>query len=227
MVEPTFYVYAYLREDLSPYYIGKGTGNRAFTKGAGEVKPPKEKSRVVILKDGLCEQTAFNLEKQLISRYGRKDLLTGILHNKTDGGDGPSGRVFSLESRKLMSANRAGKGLGKQTPEHIEAKAAALRGKKHSPEQVEANAASKRGVKFTKERCANISASLRGKPNGRKGLPVKPRSAASIEKQKKTAKGNINIGPQSSAICPYCEKEGGVSNIKRYHFNNCKQKVGI
>ena len=25
-------------------------------------------------------------------------------------------------------------------------------------------------------------------------------------------------------ICPHCLKEGGIANMKRYHFNNCKYK---
>jgi len=41
-----FYVYAYLRENLTPYYIGKGSGKRAWTKGTGEIKPPKDRSKM-------------------------------------------------------------------------------------------------------------------------------------------------------------------------------------
>jgi hypothetical protein len=27
---------------------------------------------------------------------------------------------------------------------------------------------------------------------------------------------------QKVIICPYCEKSGGISNMKRWHFENCK-----
>jgi hypothetical protein len=29
-------------------------------------------------------------------------------------------------------------------------------------------------------------------------------------------------GKQKMVICPHCKKEGGVSNMNRYHFDNCK-----
>jgi hypothetical protein len=28
-------------------------------------------------------------------------------------------------------------------------------------------------------------------------------------------------GPQQLVVCPHCRKTGGVSNMKRYHFDNC------
>jgi len=30
--------------------------------------------------------------------------------------------------------------------------------------------------------------------------------------------------PQEKVKCPYCPKEGGISNMKRWHFDNCKFK---
>jgi len=85
-----FYVYGYLREDGTPYYIGKGSGNRV-TKCVGRiVHPPQDKDRIVFYKSDISEEEAFDLEKQLIAKYGRKDINTGILHNKTAGGEGKS-----------------------------------------------------------------------------------------------------------------------------------------
>ena len=85
-----FYTYAYLREDGTPYYIGKGSGNRAYLQLNHKVKTP-DKSRVLVLKDNLKEEDANKHEKYIISVLGRKDLGTGILRNLTDGGEGVSG----------------------------------------------------------------------------------------------------------------------------------------
>ena len=112
-----YYIYSYLREDLSPYYIGKGKDQRAYSKGRNEVRPPKAKSQVRILKDNLTEQEAFELEKLYILMFGRKDNETGILRNKTDGGDGASGAVRSAETRKKMSEAQKGRIVPREVAE--------------------------------------------------------------------------------------------------------------
>jgi hypothetical protein len=90
MVNPNrFYTYAYLREDRTPYYIGKGSKKDIY-KNKGEIKPPKDKSRIIFLKQNLTEEEAFKHEIYMIAVFGRKDLGTGILHNRTDGGEGSS-----------------------------------------------------------------------------------------------------------------------------------------
>ena len=96
-----YYTYAYLREDGTPYYIGKGSGNRAYATHYNTCVPPKD--RILILKNNLTEEDAFKHEIYMISVYGRKDIKTGILWNRTDGGDGPSGHKHTEEMRKLIS----------------------------------------------------------------------------------------------------------------------------
>jgi len=106
-----FYVYSYLREDKSPYYIGKGRDNRCFVKGKKEsVSPPRDKNRIKIIKKNLTEQEAFELEKLYILMFGRKDLGTGILRNLTNGGDGVSGYIVSEGVREARRRN--GKVIG-------------------------------------------------------------------------------------------------------------------
>jgi hypothetical protein len=83
-----YYTYAYLREDGTPYYVGKGSGKRINEYHSKFVKVPPQK-RKIYLKQNLTEQEAFNHEIYMIAVFGRKDLGTGILVNRTDGGDNP------------------------------------------------------------------------------------------------------------------------------------------
>lgn len=92
-----YYVYMYLREDSTPYYVGKGKGNRYKEKHTVSIP---SFDRIVIVKDSLTDQEAIALEKELIKFYGRKDIGTGILRNLTDGGEGSNP---GPESRKRMS----------------------------------------------------------------------------------------------------------------------------
>lgn len=82
-----YYVYMYLREkDGTPYYVGKGKGNRYKKKHRVNIPPLKE--NIIFVKTKLTNEEACFLEKELISFYGRKDIGEGILQNQTNGGDG-------------------------------------------------------------------------------------------------------------------------------------------
>jgi hypothetical protein len=84
-----FYVYAYLRSDnYTPFYIGKGSGKRCYDGHGKNCTPPKDTSKIIIIKDNLSEDDAFELEKVLIKFWGRK-CDGGILLNICPGGIAP------------------------------------------------------------------------------------------------------------------------------------------
>jgi hypothetical protein len=101
-----YYVYFYLREKDSvvakkgtPYYVGKGKGNRAYVPHHTVGVP--QKINIIKVHENLSEIEAFYLERYYIRWFGRIDNKTGILRNLTDGGEGTCGHIASADS-KLM-----------------------------------------------------------------------------------------------------------------------------
>ena len=185
MVNPyRFYTYAYLREDRTPYYIGKGQRKRIYQRGGKPCPIPKDKSRIIFLKQNLTEKEAFKHEIYMISIFGRK-CDGGILLNKSMGGQGASGFVPSQETRQLMSKKRNGKNYiiytqevrdkisnskkgKKYSPELRKKLSEAHKGKTHSDETKKKMSTAHKGRVFTEEWKEKLSEANKGKHIGKK-----------------------------------------------------------
>jgi hypothetical protein len=152
-----FYSYLWLREDGTPYYVGKGSGSRAFITADHGVHRPKDRSRILICPQ-LNEAEAFESEMAIIALFGRKDLGTGCLRNMTPGGEGTIGYHHTPEAKAAIVASLQGnkRGVGNKnmlgqhhTPETKAKMAAKKIGNKNgfgNPELAEKRAAQLRGV---------------------------------------------------------------------------------
>ena len=163
--ERRFYVYAYLRskdskhgKKLTPYYVGKGQGNRAFSPYQRRIPTPKDKAFIAFIQEGLTEREAFDLERYCIAAYGRIDTNTGILLNLTDGGEGPSGFRFSDELKARMSIVQR----SSMTQERKDKISRAKLGQKHSLKTREKMSESRRGHGVSPETRSKISRTLEG-----------------------------------------------------------------
>lgn len=199
MLKPQgFYVYLYLRDDGTPYYVGKGKGRRAWSRSGRTVRPPVNESKIHVVSDTLTEQEAFELEIELVAQYGRLDESTGILRNGTNGGEGTSGHIPSKQRREQQSVYMKQKiedGEFNYPAQH-------LKGKKQPKEQVEKRAKSHIGVKRSETTCQNIAKAAEGR----------------VQSQETIEKRILYV------VCEHCGKEVDKGNHTRWHGDKCKHK---
>jgi hypothetical protein len=91
--------YVYTHSDMSGkvFYVGKGTGNRAWTKRDG--KAWKNKYGVEIVFDGLTEEEALDAEAVLIDSYGIENLANRKKESVSD-------KTASLEWYKIYQYSK-------------------------------------------------------------------------------------------------------------------------
>ena len=224
-----YYIYAYLRaKDSSngkagtPYYIGKGTKLR-YKEGKKKriAKTPSEGWRIVILESGLTHLGAIALERFYIKWWGRIDNGTGILQNKTDGGDGGHGRIY------------------KPTAEAIEKNRLAHTGKKLSSESIRKREQTRRLRGHTQQTPESVSKMLESKKgsvgwtNGVENRRCKTQpgpewyigytpSDEERERRAKSARSRKMQPKQKVYECTGCGKSMTKGNLNRWH-KNCGQ----
>lgn len=198
-----YYVYAYLRSKDSktakagtPYYAGKGKGNRAY-KPHGKIPVPKDKSLIVFVAVNLTEFGAFALERWMIRWYRRFDLCSGILHNMTDGGEGTSG----LRRTEEYLAKRRELYAGRRVAEWKEDTSKKIGDDQRGVAKPSVSKALA-GRTFSEEQ----KAKLKGRTPWNKGKTGLVKSA------------------ETPTQCPHCNKIGKTANMHRWHLDNCKFK---
>lgn len=113
-----FYTYVFFLEGV-PLYVGASKGGRANPYNHVALRragiPPT--NILLVLYEQEDRVTAFEFEEQLIHEYGRKDLGTGSLVNRNDGGI--RGLNQTPESHRRSAVFHKGKPLNKEHREKL------------------------------------------------------------------------------------------------------------
>lgn len=130
-----FYTYLWRDASGTPFYVGKGTKRRAWS-----LSGRSDDFRAVYALGGcaveivdmfVLESEAHAHECVLIEQYGRREF-GGLLVNRTDGGEGLTGHVFSQSHRAKIGAGNRGK---IRTPEARAKVSIAKQGQRHPHSQ--------------------------------------------------------------------------------------------
>lgn len=138
-----------------------------------------------------------------------------------------SGWKHKEETIKKISESLKGKKRKPFTEETRRRMSERKKGKKFSKKLKQSGLQSKKGIIFSEETRRKISEAKKGKKlklseeerlrrsQRLKGIPKSEEHKTKVSNKKK---GMI----QEKLECPHCKLLGGITNMKRYHFNNCK-----
>jgi group I intron endonuclease len=231
----------------NPYYMGSGKVLKLAIKKHGIENFTKEilfysekfkadETQILVELDAANDPNSYNL-----INTGEGGML-GLKHSKetkeklADAWRGERNpnyqREYSDEERKAMSERQKGekshmwgKHLSDETKQHLRelnlGENNPMYGVSPSAETREKQAVKMRGENnpnwgkdFSEETRAKMSAAKKGENHPLWGLHL------SDEYKKKISEAKTGV-PQQLAECPVCGEIGGISNMKRWHFDNC------
>jgi hypothetical protein len=134
------------KTDNSVFYVGMGNLKRAYSKQRNRwwnIIVQKHDYIVEIYKDSLTREEAFELEIELINKYGRIDIKTGQLINQTNGGI----TVNNMSEKSLLKKTKSLKSV-KRTYEWRNKISLSHKGREKSKEHRENIAKSRIGKKI-------------------------------------------------------------------------------
>lgn len=123
--KPGDYIYDELKFNYEPIYVGKGKKRRCknhlslrnsmenhFYNKLNKIINDGFVPEIVIIRDDMIEEDAFNYEIEIIKKIGKIVDNTGTLTNLTNGGEGSSGRICSDDTKLKISKMNKGEKNG-------------------------------------------------------------------------------------------------------------------
>jgi hypothetical protein len=204
MNDNRFYVYAHFKGDVQKdmFYVGKGSDNRIHIKSNRSLHwknvVKKHGYNVLKLHENLSETEAMNFEISLIALYR---AMGHNLVNKTNGGEGASGRVYVPTAEAIQKNKDSHRG---PRPE-------------------------RQGVPLSTHHCKSLSDAHLGQPSGMKNKKHKEESRQKMRESHKNRKNdpikNAQISITLSQKWKITDSEG---NIEIFcGANAASDRIGI
>ena len=244
------YVYEITNNLNKKWYIGSHDGHNPKYFGSGTVlkRAINKYGQENFTKEILFYSKTFQEDEGalLTKRDAAGDPQSYNLHNSGAGGN--TGYLHTDEAKELMSQINAGEGnpyYGKKHTEEVRAQISASNmGKQHSKETRAKISEGMQGEKhylwgkhLPEETRKKIGDAHRGEKNWNWGGTLSEETKAKISAATK-GENNPNWGkfgklhprfevPQEKVACPVCGKIGGISSMKRFHFDNCGKEQPV
>lgn len=212
-----FYTYVWRDAAGAPFYVGKGTKRRAWSLSGRSVLFRSEFAKggctVEIVDEFILESEAHAHEYALISLYGRREF-GGLLVNRTDGGEGLVGCVFSEDHRSRIGLGNRGK---VRSPEARARVSAAKKGQRHphTPESRAKIGRAHTGKTRSDQARANMAAAWRQNPRRAERIAqqIVANRMAGPRAANKTGFKGVSIAPHRGAYLATITTDGKQRNL--------------